>query len=267
MMRIILIYLIAVAASRMGMAQSLIDSVDISFSKTTSMIFQYPIVNVDRGSPDLIAQKVEEAANILQMKARRRNFAVTNLTVITADGIVHHFYVSYSDHPVSQVYRIAEGLIRAQFEGSRSDIEYEIATDRILNHRSSGVVAGDKGFRIKFAVKRIYVHDDMLFLSVYVRNNSNIKYDIQSLRFFIRDKKRLKRTASQEIELIPLYVRNETKSVNGNGSAEMVFVFSKFTIPDLKTLDVELFERNGGRNLKLHLGNHSIVRAETLPIN
>jgi conjugative transposon TraN protein len=267
MMRIILICLIAVVASRMGMAQSLIDSVDISFSKTTSMIFQYPIVNVDRGSPDLIAQKVEGAGNILQLKARRTNFAETNLTVITADCIVHHFYVNYSDHPVNQVYRIAEGPKCAQFEGIRTDIEYEIATDRILNHRSSGMVAGDKGFRIRFVVQRIYVHEDILFLAVYVRNKSNIRYDIQSLRFFIRDKKKLKRTASQEVELIPLYVRNETKSVSGNGSADMVFVFPKFTIPDAKTLDVELFEKNGGRNLKAHVGNHSLVRAETLPIN
>jgi conjugative transposon TraN protein len=115
-------------------------------------------------------------------------------------------------------------------------------------------------------VTGIYVHEDMLFLGVALRNKSNIKYDIQSLRFFVRDKKNLKRTASQEVELRPLYVRNETKSVNGNASAEMAFVFQKFTIPDSKTLAMELFEKDGGRNLKVHVGNHSIIKAERLPI-
>jgi conjugative transposon TraN protein len=267
MIRMILICLIVVGTSSLGAAQSAIDTVDVSFSMTTSMIFEYPVVNVDRGSPDLIAQKVTEVDNILQLKAGRRDLSETNLTVITADGSLHHFYVRYSDHPETQVYRISEGLIDARFDRSRTDIEYEIATDRILSHRASGVIAKDKGFRITFAVRGIYVHDDMLFLRVFLRNKSNIKYHIQSLRFFVRDTKKLKRTSSQEVELEPMYVRNENKSINGHGSADVVFVFEKFTIPDSKSLDIELFERNGGRNLKVHIGNHAIVKAERLPIN
>lgn len=267
MIRMILIGLIVVGCSTMGVAQKVIDTVDVSFSMTTSMIFGYPVVNVDRGSRHLIAQKVTDVENILQLKAGRRNLSATNLTVITADGSLHHFYVRYSDHPETQVYNLSERLIRARFDGSRTDIEYEIAADRILNHRSSGLIAKDKGFRITFAVRGIYVHEDMLFLRVFLRNKSNIKYDIQSLRFFVRDKKNFRRTASQEVELRPLYVRNETKSINGNGSADVVFVFQKFTIPDAKTLDIELFERDGGRNLKVHIRNHSIIKAERLPIN
>jgi conjugative transposon TraN protein len=267
MIRMILIFLIVGGTSSFGAAQSVIDTVDVSFSLTTSMIFEYPVVNVDRGSRDLIAQKATEVENILQLKAGRRDLSETNLTVITADGSLHHFYVRYSDHPKTQVYRISEGLVEARFEGSRTDIEYEIATDRIVSHHASGVIAKHKGFRITFAVRGIYVHDDMLFLRIFLRNKSNIKYDIQSLRLFVRDKKKLKRTSSQEVELHPLYVRNKTKSINGNGSADVVFVFEKFTIPDSKTLDMELFELNGGRNLKVHIGNHAIVKAERLPIN
>ena len=67
--------------------------------------------------------------------------------------------------------------------------------------------------------------------------------------------------------MCPLYVRNEANSISGNGSADVVFVFEKFTIPDSKTLDIELFEKNGGRNLNLHIGNHAIIKAERLPIN
>lgn len=267
MIRMILVCLIVAGFFRIGAAQAVIDTVDVSFSKTTSMIFEYPVINVDIGSCDLIAQKVTGVENILQLKAGRRNLSKTNLTVITADGSLHHFYVSYSDHPATQVYRISERVIGARFDENRSDIEYEIATDRILDHPSSGLVAKDKGFRITLVVSGIYVHDDMLFLRVLLRNKSNIKYDIQSLRFFVRDKKNLKRTASQEIELRPVYVRNETKSVNGNGSADLVFVFQKFTIPDSKTLDIELFEKDGGRDLNLHVGNHAIIKAERLPIN
>ena len=267
MTRMILICLIVAGCSAIGVAQGVVDTVKVSFSKTTSMIFGYPIVNVDRGSPDLIAQQVGEVENILQLKAGRRNLPETNLTVITADGSLHHFYVTYSDHPETQVYRISERLICARFDGSKTSIEYEVATDRILDHRSPGVIAKDNSFRITLAVTGIYVHDDMLLVRVSLRNKSNIKYEIQSLRFFVRDKKNLRRTASQEFELQPLYVRNEPKTINGNSSADVVFVLRKFTIPDSKTLDIELFETDGGRNLKVHIGNQSIIRAERLPIN
>jgi conjugative transposon TraN protein len=267
MRRMILICLAVVSYSTIGIAQSMVDSLNVSFSKTTSMVFEYPIVNVDRGSRDLIAQKVMEVENILQLKAGRRDFAVTNLTVITADGSLHHFYVGYSDQPDTQIYRVSEQITCARFDASRTDIEYEIATDRILNRSPSRKTAKDKGFRISFVVKGIYVHEDMLFFRIFLRNKSNLKYDVQSLRFFVRDRKNLRRTASQEIEMRPMYVRNETKSVRGNGSADMVFVFQNFTIPDAKTLDIELFEKDGGRNLKVHIGNHSIVKAELLPIN
>ena len=267
MIRMILACLIVAGSFRIGVAQAVIDTVDVSFSMTTSIIFEYPIVNVDRGSRDLIAQKVTEIENILQLKAGRQNISETNLTVITADGSLHHFYVSYSEHPETQVYRISERLISARFDGGRTDIEYEIATERILNHPSSGRIAKDRRFQLLFAVSGIYIHDDMLFLRVSIRNKSNIKYDVQSLRFFVRDKKKLKRTSSQELEVRPLYVRNEANSIGGNGSADVVFVFEKFTIPDSKALDIELFEENGGRNLNLHVGNHAIIKAERLPIN
>src|SRR5688572_25065418 len=110
MIRMILIGLIVVGCPTMGVAQDVIDTVDVSFSMTTSMIFGYPVVNEDRGSRDLIAQRVTDVENILQLKAGRRNLSATNLTVITADGSLHHFYVTYSDHPETQVYRLYEPL-------------------------------------------------------------------------------------------------------------------------------------------------------------
>lgn len=242
-----------------------IDTVDISFLKTTSIIFQYPIVNVDRGSSDVIAQKVKDVQNILQIKAARRSFPETNVTVITTDGSLHHFHVGYSESPTKQVYKISNKAMSAQLQSGRSEIEYEIGTGGILNSTSE-TIALDKNFRIKLAVTGIYVHEDLMFFKVHIRNKSNIKYDIQCLRFFIRDKKKLKRTSIQEIELNPLYIRNETTAVNGNGSVDIVYVLNKFTIPDAKTLDIELFEKNGGRNLKVRLDNHSIVKANNLPI-
>jgi len=59
---------------------------DITFLKTTHLIFPYAIKSVDRGSPDILAQKAKGVENVLLVKAGRENFKESNLSVITADG-------------------------------------------------------------------------------------------------------------------------------------------------------------------------------------
>jgi hypothetical protein len=73
----------------------------------------------------------------------------------------------------------------------------------------------------------------------------------------------VKRTASQERELTPVFVSTEPE-IKGKSTLRAVYVLEKFTIPDAKTLDIELFEKNGGRNLKLRIKNRTIVNAKKL---
>src|SRR6266487_5764395 len=72
---------------------------NITCNKTTNLIFPFSIVNVDRGSKDVLVQKVTGAENILQVKADKPNFSETNLSVITADGNLYSFVVDYLNEP------------------------------------------------------------------------------------------------------------------------------------------------------------------------
>lgn len=65
-------------------------------------------------------------------------------------------------------------------------------------------------------------------------NNSNINYDVDMLRFFIKDEKKSKRTALQEVEIQPLYVHGDTSTIRGNAKNIIVFALPKFTISDKK---------------------------------
>jgi hypothetical protein len=84
------------------------------------------------------------------------------------------------------------------------------------------------------------------------------------LRFFIRDKKQSKRTASQELEQTPLYVYGNTGSIEGQSKMIVVVALPKFTIPDKKLLYIQLTEKNGGRNLQLKIRNRNIIKAEDI---
>ena len=95
-------------------------------------------------------------------------------------------------------------------------------------------------------------------------NESPIDYDIDLLRFFIRDKKKGKRTAIQENELKPLYVVGNTSRVKGGSQNSIVVALEKFTIPDAKDLAIQIMEKNGGRHLLMKVKNNKIIKAISL---
>jgi hypothetical protein len=116
-------------------------------------------------------------------------------------------------------------------------------------------------------LQSIHVSGDIMFYKVQIRNKTAINYDIKSLKFYIRDRKKVKRTSSQEVEAVPMFVLNGKEKVDGFGSGEMVFALRKFTIPDGKSLHIDLFEQNGGRNLKLKLSNSDILKARPIKVD
>lgn len=111
----------------------------------------------------------------------------------------------------------------------------------------------------------IYIRENVIYYQLQLDNQSPIDYDIQLLRFYIRDKRKGKRTATQEQELIPLYVAGNTRQVKANRNCVIVVALDKFTIPDAKYLAVQVMEKNGGRHLLMKVRNKKIMQAITLP--
>ena len=240
----------------------------ISYSKTTSLIFPFSITSVDRGSQDVLAQKARGVENVLQLKAARRSFAETNLTVITADGILHLFTVSYSDAPSSQVLTIGKSeeksavILAADVPNERG---IQSDSKSVLEHGASGRVDCQQRHQMRLSLQGIFVNGGTLYYRITIRNKSAISYDIKSLKFMIHDSKQAKRTSSQENEVIPLYVGNAVQRIEGYSSSTMIYAVRKFTIPDGKTLHINVFEDGGGRHLRLKVDNKDILKAKPVP--
>ncbi len=98
-----------------------------------------------------------------------------------------------------------------------------------------------------------------------LNNKSSIDYDIDFLRIYIRDKRRGKRTATQQNELKPLFIAGNTRQVKAGNKNMVVVALDKFTIPNAKYLAIEINEQNGGRHLFMKVGNSKIIRATALP--
>lgn len=248
------------------------DSLNIAFNKTTSIVFPYSITSVDRGSRDVLAQKAHGVENVLQLKAANKTFPETNITVITADGKLHHFVINYLDNPKSYIHYISFlnrntiSEFPILFHDNLNAARLALISKRILKFRVPGKVVGEKKSNIKFSIKEIFIQDDLMFFKIQIRNASNVRYDIGSLRFYFRDREKVKRTATQEIEICPVHIEGKIEKITGQATIDAVYVLPKFTLADGKALEVDLIEKDGGRNLKLRLFNNKILQAKRIHI-
>src|SRR5882724_6853233 len=71
----------------------------VTTDKTISLIFPFPILHIDRGTKEILVQEIKESDNILLLKAGCRDFHPTNLSVLTSDGSLYSFLVSYDSTP------------------------------------------------------------------------------------------------------------------------------------------------------------------------
>jgi conjugative transposon TraN protein len=118
---------------------------------------------------------------------------------------------------------------------------------------------------MKLSLQGIYIHHNIMFYHLRISNGSNIPFHTDMLRFYVKDKQKLKRTASQEISVVPLYRYGNGDEVKGKTTQDVVIALGKFTIPDAKVLAIELMEKRGGRHLKLMVKNRTIVNARPVP--
>lgn len=95
-------------------------------------------------------------------------------------------------------------------------------------------------------------------------NRSNISYDVEYVRLAVRDKKVARRTAMQETEIVPVSRYNDLRTVASGASIRDVLVIPKFTIAPGKVLEVEIAEKNGGRNQRFRIENRDILSARRI---
>lgn len=253
---------------------------EVTYDKTTHIIFPSAVRYVDLGSANLIAGKADGAENVIRVKATVKNFRdETNMSVITESGSFYTFNVKYSDEPLllnvemkdfihdgSKVNRPNNALdIYLQELGCESPKLVHLIGKAIHKENRRHVKhIGSKAFGIQYLLRGIYTHNGLLYFHTQIRNSSNVPFEVDFVTFKIVDKKVMKRTAIQEQVIFPLRAYNYATVVAGNKEERTVFTLDKFTIPADKMLVVELNEKSGGRHQSFTVENEDIVRARVI---
>ena len=249
---------------------------EVTYDKTSHLIFPTAIRYVDLGSEYLIAGKADDAENVLRVKASVRDIEPeTNFSVITNDGRFYSFNVYYSSYPEAMSYDLLT-MQKMVDKANGNDVLFEELGNnspslagllletiykkdkRIVKH------IGAKSFGIQFVLKGIYIHNGKYYFHTELRNRTNVPFQIDFINFKVVDKKVAKRTVVQERPMIPLRTYKPLTEISGQTTEQNVFLLDQFTIADDKVLLIEIFEKNGGRHQTLQVENSDLIKARLI---
>jgi conjugative transposon TraN protein len=237
-------------------------SISVTFKKTTNVIFPYRIEKADVGSSDVIGHKDQILDNVLFLKASRKDFAPTNLSVYTPDGKFYSFIIHYKEDPDTlNLSFIPDQKIPSTIVDSFMSAKLDSDGIYILS-QPSFIHRKIKTEEMKAILNGIYLMDDLLWFRFIIKNHSEIAYKPAFIQFSIRDKKLGKRTAVQESALA--YSWCAAKPVLGNNRETFVFAFPAFTISNQKKLVFQMEEKNGERAILFDIPAKTVLKGRSI---
>ena len=133
---------------------------------------------------------------------------------------------------------------------------------RIWNSPAAYRNISTKRHRLVMRLNNVYSVGDYFFLDFSIENKTNLRFDIDELRFTLKDKKQSKSTNVQTIDLKPALVLDQSKSfLHGYRN---VVVIKKMTFPNDKVLTIEISERQiSGRTISMAVDYEDVLGADT----
>lgn len=138
----------------------------------------------------------------------------------------------------------------------------KFSMDIIRKKSEKNPIREKENLQLSIQVNNVYVMSDYIFLDMTFKNNSNLSYDIEDLKFSIEDKKIYKATNNQSIEMTPIFQLNSQKHFRKN--FRNIYVFKKFTFPNSKVMMIRLIEEQlSGRTIEMKVNYSDILKADT----
>ena len=121
---------------------------------------------------------------------------------------------------------------------------------------------GARRHHMDIRLNNIYSAGEYFFIDFSVENRTNIRFDIDQIRFKVEDKKQSRATNSQSIELSPaMLLETRTSFLHGYRN---VVVLKKLTFPNDKVLTIEMSEKQiSGRTIKLSIDYEDVLHADS----
>lgn len=245
-------------------------SLSVGYNKTTVLLFPAPIKDADRGRQDVIVSRQPGVGNVLKVKAAHKDFEPSNLHVFTVDGRMYSFEITFeaggggtfdlSNLPSTRQAIRQAPLIFPEIEEGTPDTQLRLCK---VEASQPFLRKSVRAHQLHLRLLSIHFDQDRLYFRYRIRNRSALPYHIDFTRMYISDGRQVKRTTAQQQEVIP-DIATGNKVVPGHASADFVFVLKRFTIPKAKKFRLEVFEKDGGRDIQMEVRNRQLFKARPL---
>ncbi len=248
------------------------EKIYVNSDVTTHIVMPENIKMVDLSTAKIIGNQC--ADNIVRVKPFMESDSLPSgyregelMGTLTLIGERHlaQYEVVYTSVPSR-----AASIHRVPYSGMDSYINPEVSMPQSEMARYAWAVYGSgrrynqvvsKAHGMKAIVNNIYSVDDYFFIDYSLQNRTKIPYDIAEVRVKLTDKKEVKATNSQTVELTPAYSLNLARKFKKN--YRNVLVLDKLTFPDEKVLRIEISENQiSGRVITLTIEYDDILNAD-----
>lgn len=238
---------------------------------TTHIVMPEDVKMVDVSTAKIIGNQC--ADNIVRIKPNVESDSIPEfrdgdlLGTVTLIGErnLAQYDVRYTSNPV-----FADAIFHVSYDDMESYVNPEVLMPKAeMAKLAWAIYSGPRKYNqlvsrehgMKAVINNIYSIGDFFFIDYSLYNNTKISYDIAEVRVKLTDKKEIKATNSQTIELTPAYNLNNSKTFKKN--YRNVLVLPKLTFPDEKVLKIEISENQiSGRVINLTIDYKDILHAD-----
>lgn len=256
--------------SNIGVNQHSVVKISVPLNTTTHFVSPEPIDYVDISTPavqgDMSAENLFRIRPVSDVVKDGETFTVTIVTqsFITVYEVTARGNVNTSDAVHIVKINPNDGVLLNQSDVLSRQQCFDLSVDVLKRRRNvHNVSASADG--MKLWLNGVYVFGDYILLDVKAKINSKLQYNIDNIRFKIVDKKQLKATVSQDIEITPYYTLYPIAGSIIYKKWRNFFVFKKFTYPSAKFLNIEMSEKQySGRKIELNIEYNQVLKATNL---
>ncbi|WP_134344419.1 DUF4138 domain-containing protein [Flavobacterium psychrophilum] len=266
-------------------------TIKVNEDKFVSIVFDSNIIQGTVGNNDFSFSFNEDGTeNIALLKANKKTTKNTNLIVKTINGTLYNINVEYGTEDKNIIkFNESDGInINGKItnaitvptndnpnnvKNSVRENDYTIGS-RVINDAENKPInctycdnilkvgkyikrVNSNNYDIKLDLENVCYFDSKIYISINISNNSNIDYNINYIKSYVRQSKESK-SSNQYLEKNPVEIYNTSRVIKGGADKKMIFIYDQFTIDDNKALVFELNEANGERNQTLFIPNYII---------
>jgi conjugative transposon TraN protein len=228
----------------------------VAQNKTTTLVFPAAIQSVDRGNEQIIVQKANNY--ILRVKADTVFSDTTNLTIITTDGKLYSFLVSYHPSPAQLTVDFGSG------ERVAKDTALTAACVDVVKKRNYLHGIQFESGKVRMSLSGVFTDGSVLYCKLRIENASAILFEAGRARVFTTGRQKTKRRPVQDRETALLMVYEQCPVIKNKQSCALIVVTPKAALAEGQALRIELQEKGGERHLALTIPNKYIINANLI---